>query len=98
MRLLELAIIPLLALHLLCVNVASAGPLVCIFLEWREGRNDPLAGQVATYLGRISFWTLLLGGVLGLAIGALLWTDQYETLWTKTMAYKASWGIGEYFF
>jgi len=96
--LLELAIIPLLALHLLCVNVASAGPLLCIFLEWREGRSDSLSGRAATYLGRISFWTLLLGGMLGLAIGALLWTDRYETLWTKAMAYKASWGISEYFF
>jgi hypothetical protein len=97
-RLLELAIIPLLALHLLCVNVASAGPLVCIFLEWREGRGDKLAGQLANFLGQASFWTLLLGGLLGLAIGTLLWTDDYATLWTNAMAYKASWGLGEYFF
>lgn len=94
----EILIIFLLAAHLLCVNVASAGPLVCIGLDWREGRGDALAGRAASYLGQASFVTLLLGGLLGLAIGALSWSERYHSLWTGPMAYKAAWGIGEYVF
>lgn len=94
----ELLIILLLAGHLLCVNVAAAGPLVCIWLDWREGRGDAVAGRAASYLGQLSLWTLLLGGLLGLAIGGLSWNDQYAVLWTGPMSYKAAWGVGEYAF
>src|SRR5262245_3140106 len=97
-ELLEIVITLLLAAHLLCVTVASAGPLVCIWLDWREGRGDALAGRAASYLGLASFVTLLLGGLLGLAIGTLSWNERYAALWTGPMSYKAAWGIGEYFF
>lgn len=95
---LEIVIILLLAAHLLCVNVAAAGPLVCIWLDWREGRGDALAGRTASYLGLASLVTLLLGGLLGLAIGAASWSDRYEALWLGPMSKKAAWGISEYAF
>jgi len=96
--LLEILITFLLAAHLLCVNVAAAGPLVCIWLDWREGRKDALAGRAASYLGMASFLTLLLGGILGLAIGAASWSERYSALWMGPMSYKAAWGLGEYAF
>ena len=96
--LLEIVITLLLALHLLSVNVAAAGPLVCIWLDWKEGRGDALAGRTASYLGVASLATLLLGGILGLAIGAASWNARYHDLWMGPMSYKAAWGIGEYAF
>ncbi len=98
----DLLFIPLLALHLLCVNVAAAGPLVALWLEWRESRGNPaireLAGQTATYLGRASLLALLLGGVLGGLLFGLRWSEEYSELWLKTMRYKAMWGLSEYAF
>jgi hypothetical protein len=94
----DLLTVPLLALHLLSVNVAGAGPLVCLWLEWKESRGDPLAGRTATYLGGAAFWALLAGGLLGVVIGALHWSDKYAQLWLETMRYKAVWGLGEYGF
>jgi hypothetical protein len=94
----DLLIVPLLALHLLCVNVAAAGPLASIFFEWKEGRGDALAGRTASYLGLAALVTLLVGGLLGLAIGALSWDDRFATVWTTTMSYKARWGVGEVVF
>jgi hypothetical protein len=96
--LLEFLIIPLLAAHLLCVNVAAAGPLVCIWLDWKESRGDALAGRTASYLGQASLATLLLGGLLGLAIGGASWSDSYAALWAGPMSRKALWGVGEYVF
>lgn len=94
----ELVITLLLALHLLCVNVASAGPLVGMWLEWREGRGDALAGRTANYLGHACWWSLLAGGLLGLALGTLSWTAEYAALWSGPMHYKATWAVAEYVF
>jgi hypothetical protein len=96
--LLEILITLLLATHLLCVNVAAAGPLVCLWLEWKQGRGDALAGRTASYLGQASLATLLLGGLLGLAIGGASWSDSYAALWAGPMSRKALWGVGEYVF
>jgi len=96
--LLDLLIIPLHALHLLCVNVAAGGPLVCLWLESKEGRGDLLAGRAANYLGAAAWWTLLAGAGLGVAIGSLQWSEAYAELWTITMWKKVAWGIGEYGF
>lgn len=94
----EIVITLLLAAHLLCVNVAAAGPLVCIWLEWKERRGDALAGRTAGYLGTLSLVTLLAGGLLGLAIAAVSWSEHYQALWLGPMSYKAAWGVGEYAF
>lgn len=79
MLLLELCLIVVMALHLICVNVSSAGPLVCLWLEWREGRGDELAGRVGRYLANVSLWLLIVGSVLGLVVGYILWSPQFRT-------------------
>ena len=72
-----LIFIPLLTLHLLLVNVAMAGPFVCLWLEWRGTRRDDiLAAKIGERLARDAFWALLVGGVLGAAMVGLLWISD----------------------
>jgi hypothetical protein len=81
--------------HLLCVNVAAGGPLLCAWLEWRRG---PVARQAASCLGFASLLTLVGGGMLGVALGWLKWSPEYHSLWTSPLSYKLHWGIGEIVF
>lgn len=65
---------PLTALHLLCVDLAAAGPLLCIWLRRRElRRNDPLAGVVGRSLAKLCVLSLLGGVVLGFVLLAVHW-------------------------
>ena len=82
-----------LALHLMSVNVASAGPLVCLWLEWKEARHDRLAGQIGRFIAWTSLAMLLVGGVLGLVMGSLLWDDEYRALLARfpSKIYFAIW-------
>ena len=67
---LDFVLIPIFALHLLAVNVATAAPLVCIWLRWRESRHeDAAAGAVGRYLARQSNVMLLWGSALGFGMG-----------------------------
>jgi len=70
----ETLLIALLALHLLMIQVGSAGPLLCVWLHWRYARReDAAAGRVGL---RLAKWTLLLsaaGLVTGGMLVALLW-------------------------
>ena len=75
----ELLLVPLLAVHLLCVNVASAGPLVAIWLDWRANR-DELAARVGRFLVWISFILLVAGSCFGLLLGFSLWSDSYRSV------------------
>ena len=62
----ELLITPVVAVHLLMVNIAAAGPLVCIWLHRRENlRGDAAAGIVGRKLAKASLQALLLGMLLG---------------------------------
>jgi hypothetical protein len=95
--LLDLLFILLLSAHLMLANVAAGGPLACMWLEWKaRGNRDPLAGQAADYLARWSLLALLGGAILGLLLGAILWTADYRQLWLERLAHKASWAVGEY--
>jgi hypothetical protein len=78
--------------HLLCVNVAAGGPIVCVWLEWR---GDGVARKAARYLGHLALCTLLAGGLLGIVVGWLKWTPEYGGLWTGPLAYKLHWGGAE---
>ena len=52
--------------HLILVDVATAGPLACIWIEWRSRRRaDPSADALALRLAVVSLWALLFGGLLG---------------------------------
>ena len=81
--LLELLIIIVLALHLMCMNVAAAGPLVCMWLDWRGGRGDPLAGRVGLFLCWKSLALFLIGSGLGLLLAFLHWDAAYHEVLHK---------------
>jgi hypothetical protein len=93
--LLELISTLLLIVHLLCVNVAAGGPILCVWLEWR---GDGLARRAAAYMSRMSLLSLIGGGLLGLAICWLKWTPGYRALWTGPLSYKLHWGAAEILF
>jgi hypothetical protein len=65
----EFATILLLSAHLGMVDLAMAGPLVCIWLEWRQAsRGDELAGRMGPILARSSAWALAGGIALGILL------------------------------
>lgn len=77
----DLPLILVFTLHLLAVNVATAGPFVCLWLEWRETRHgDELAGRVARDLVRWILRLLALGMVLGFVTLWLLWLKRPQYL------------------
>jgi len=95
--LLELSIVVVLAAHLMCVNVASAGPLVCIWLDWRGGRGDMLADRVGRFLCWKSLALLLVGGLLGLFLGYLHWDESYRHVLSRFPS-KIFFGVWELIF
>ena len=91
----EAMLVLLLAAHLLCVNVASGGPLVAAWLDWRGMRGDDTAAKAASYLARWSVITLLAGAALGVLIGGLKWNAAYRSLWLGPLSYKLHWAAIE---
>jgi hypothetical protein len=64
----DLLLIAIFACHLLAVDVAAAGPLMAIWLEWRETRRgDVLAGEIGR---RLAIWSLG-AAVIGVGLGLL---------------------------
>lgn len=94
----ELLLTLLLAAHLLCVNVASGGPLLAAWLDWRGTRGDDVATTAATYLARASLLGLVVGAVLGLIVGCLKWDADYRSLWLGPLSYKLHWAVIEAIF
>ena len=84
-------------LHLLCVNVAAAGPLVAAVLDGCEGRGNALAGQAGRYLAWWATLLLLPGGLLGMAVGALLWNPTYYAV-LQRLPSKIYFGVWEVVF
>jgi hypothetical protein len=92
----ELAVIMLLSAHLLCVNVASGGPIVAAWLDSRGTRHaDDAAAKAAVALARWSLSGLLLGAALGLVVGWTRWDSDYRSLWTGPLSYKLHWAAVE---
>lgn len=85
------------ALHLMCVNVASAGPLVAAGLDWLEGRGSRLAGRAGRYLSWWATGLLLPGGLLGLVVGTLFWNADYRELLGR-LSSKIHFGVWEIVF
>jgi hypothetical protein len=81
----------LLAAHLLCVNVASGGPLLAAWLDWRSMQGDEAAARAAVFLARASLVAFLAGAALGLLMGWLKWDADYRALWLGPMSYKLHW-------
>lgn len=73
----EALLVLLLAVHLLCVNVASVAPLLTIWWERLEARGDRLAGQWGRSLLWQSIGLLLVALALGLVLGWLHWSAEY---------------------
>ena len=89
----QLLHILLLSMHLICMNVASGAPFVCIWLEWKLRRNnDGSAKAAADYLAAATVITLVVGSLLGLVMGWLLWTPEYAAVWTERLSHKMHWG------
>ena len=88
----------LVATHLLCVNVASGGPIVAAWLDWRGMRGSEIAARAAVFLGRAAVIGLLLGALLGVLVGWLKWTPDYEALWLGPLSYKLKWSLLEAIF
>jgi hypothetical protein len=65
----EAVVIPLLAIHLVAVNVGSAGPLAAAWLLQRSSEADAPRRRLAQRVARGTFLSLLIGLALG---GALL--------------------------
>lgn len=94
----EIGMSLLLAAHLLCVNVASGGPIVVAWLDWRGMRGSEAAARGAVFLGRAAVVGLLLGATLGVLVGWLKWTPEYESLWIGPLSYKLKWSMLEALF
>ncbi|MGD9720982.1 MAG: hypothetical protein AB7O59_02890 [Pirellulales bacterium] len=63
-----------LGVHLLLVDLAMAGPLVCVWLDWRATRyGDAIAFQAGRTLARTATWALTLGILLGIVLLAVRW-------------------------
>lgn len=71
--------IALLAVHLLAVNLAAAGPLVSLTLEWAGRKRGVLRGdEVARQLSRDALAAFFVGIALGGAFLAVLWRDESD--------------------
>lgn len=94
----EIIPVLLLGLHLMAMNVATGGPLVGVWLEWREQKGDRLATLAADYLAKAVSYSLLAGIFLGLALGWWSWSASYQSIWIGRLHYKLVWGVGELVF
>lgn len=75
--LLSLATVLVFAAHLLAVNLAMAGPLLCVWLEWRGARrSDEAARRLELSLARWSLAAFVAGVLLGAVLLGLLWVGE----------------------
>ena len=63
----------LLAGHLICMNIAAAGPWLCIVCEWQEARGNRAAGNAGRHLALLACALLVAGIAPGLVLGWMLW-------------------------
>jgi hypothetical protein len=86
-----------LAGHLLCMNLATAGPLICLWLDRRARTGDPDAWPAVRLLAAWSAYAAALGAAAGLALGALYWSADYRHL-LGLFASRIGWGAIEFLF
>jgi len=91
----DFCLIIALAFHLLCVNVATSGPLLCIWLEFREsGRGDEFAGRIGRAMAWASIYLLIVGMILGVAAGAMLWIGGADLFFAALKRFPSKIGFG----
>jgi hypothetical protein len=94
----------LFGIHLLCVNIAAAGPLVCPLLQWRAASTgDPAVNRIGRQLLALSLVGFFLGTIAGLFNGLLWWNNAPERLLgamerLSSKIYFAWWELGFYLF
>jgi len=94
---LEILVSLILGLHLLCVDLAAAGPLVCLWLDWKEGRGDLQAGHAGRFLLKATLHGLVIGTLLGLTVGCFLWDAEYRAQLMR-VASRVHFGVWEWLF
>lgn len=95
-------------IHLLAVNIATAGPFVALWCEWRETKTkDALFGKLGRKLVWVSLWLAGIGIVLGFPMAGLLWllypesfanslTTNFRNEWMWAgLPGRAWWGFAE---
>ncbi len=80
----------LLASHLLAMNVATAGPLVCIWLRVRGLRGDAGADGVGRRLAAWSLWGLFIGIIFGSILVGIAWADADQSYWDAARRFEQS--------
>jgi len=93
----EIIVALILGAHLLCVDLAAAGPLVCIWLDRKEGRGDEEAGRAGRFLLKASLHGLLVGTLLGVVAGCFLWDAEYRSQLLR-LASRVHFGVWEWLF
>jgi hypothetical protein len=86
-----------LALHLLCMNVATAGPVLAVWLDRKSAQADRPAQSAVQFLAWASCAAMLAGGALGVLLGWIHWNDGYRSLLAQFSA-RITWGIVEFLF
>jgi hypothetical protein len=83
--------IVVLAAHLVLADLAAAGPLVCVWLQWRVARRGDLAAQrVGRRLAAWSLGALLAAAVLGGALFGLVALRGDSHVWSAAAALRPS--------
>ena len=59
--------------HLMCMNIAAAGPWLCILCEWQEARGNQSAGKAGRHLALLACILLVVGILPGLVLAWMLW-------------------------
>jgi hypothetical protein len=87
----------LLAFHLICMNVASAGPLVCVWLDGIAAQNSAEAERVGKWLAWKSVQLAIVGAAAGLMMGWLKWDSNYVAVLGQFKS-RLWWGVAEFLF
>lgn len=90
-RVISIVHILVLAVHLLLMNVAVGGPLVCLLLDWSLRRRDnAISNEAGRRLAWWSMWSLVVGGVLGGVLIGLIWLADDDKFFRAVAVVPAS--------
>ncbi len=75
-----------LSLHLILLNIAVGGPLICVWLDWRATHHDESFTQLASNrLAAQSLVALCIGvllGVVGVVLISMAYPEAFRRAWT----------------